>query len=198
MKAKIIGLTGGIASGKSFVSQLIKEQGFLVIDADEVVHKLQKKGGKLYRVLVDFFGDDILQNDGELDRPILSALFFSNREVQQKVSQLQDDIIRQELARERERASQTHDIFFMDIPLLFERHYETSVDEVWLVYVDKQTQLKRLMARNHYSEEEAMKRITSQESLETKKKKADVIIDNNGSKEVTKQKVLALLKASSV
>ncbi|MBJ8349899.1 dephospho-CoA kinase [Streptococcus zalophi] len=193
MKTKIIGLTGGIASGKSFVSQLIKEQGFLVIDADEVVHKLQKKGGKLYRVLVDFFGDDILQTDGELNRPKLSALFFSNHEVQQKVSQLQDDIIREALTFERECASQTHDIFFMDIPLLFERHYETSVDEVWLVYVDKQTQLKRLMARNHYSEEEAMKRITSQESLETKKKKADVIIDNNGSKEVTKQKVLALL-----
>ncbi|MGT2772492.1 dephospho-CoA kinase [Streptococcus marimammalium] len=194
MKSRIIGLTGGIASGKSFVSQLIKEQGFHVIDADEVVHKLQKKGGKLYRVLVDFFGETILQSDGEIDRPKLSSLFFSNQEVKQKVSQLQDDIIRETLAFERECASQNHEIFFMDIPLLFERHYESSVDEVWLVYVDKQTQLNRLMARDHYSEEEAMKRITSQESLEAKKKKADVIIDNSGSKEVTKQKVLTLLK----
>ncbi|MBJ8325699.1 dephospho-CoA kinase [Streptococcus pacificus] len=197
MKTTIIGLTGGIASGKSLVSQMIKEEGFVVIDADEVVHNLQKKGGKLYRALVAFFGDEILQSDGELDRPKLSALFFSNRDVQKKMSQLQDDIIREALAMERKRASQKNALFFMDIPLLFERHYEASVDEVWLVYVDEQTQLKRLMARNNYTKEEALERINAQESLEIKKKKADVIIDNNGSKEVTKQKVLALLKQVS-
>ena len=181
--AKIIGITGGIASGKSVVTDFLRSQGYQVIDADQVVHELQVKGGKLYQALVSWLGSAILNEAGELDRPKLSQLIFSSQENLAKSSQLQNDIIRKELANRRDQLAKTEETFFMDIPLLFEQDYADWFDEVWLVYVNPETQIKRLKARNGYSQGEALQRLASQMKLENKVPYADFVIKNDGNLE---------------
>lgn len=178
--AKIIGITGGIASGKSTVTNYLRQKGYQVIDADQVVHELQAKGAKLYQALVSWLGSAILNEAGELDRPKLSKLIFSSQENLAKSSQLQNDIIRKELANRRDQLAKTEETFFMDIPLLFEQDYADWFDEVWLVYVNPETQIKRLKARNDYSQEEAQQRLASQMKLEDKVPYADFVIKNDG------------------
>ena len=191
---KIIGITGGIASGKSTVVEEIRHAGYRVIDADAVVHDLQAKGGQLYQALLDWLGPEILMADGQLDRPKLSQLIFSSPEHQVKSAQLQNDIIRQALAKERDRLAQSEDIFFMDIPLLVELDYLDWFDAIWLVYVDEDKQVQRLMERNGYNQTQAQQRIAAQMPLVDKKKYATLILDNNGSLEDLQQQVRQALK----
>ena len=191
--AKIIGITGGIASGKSTVTNYLRQKGYQVIDADQVVHELQAKGGKLYQALVSWLGSAILNEAGELDRPKLSQLIFSSQENLAKSSRLQNDIIRQELANRRDQLAKIEETFFMDIPLLFEQDYADWFDEVWLVDVSKGTQLERLMARKNLSQEEAQQRIAAQLSLADKRQRAEIVIDNNGALSDTLKQVQALL-----
>lgn len=191
--SNIIGITGGIASGKSTVVELLRELGYQVIDADKIVHSLQRKGGKLYQVLVEHFGESILDDTGELHRSRLAEMMFGNPSNLLLLSQLQDNIIREELAQARDRLSGREPLFFMDIPLLIEGGYTDWFDAIWLVYVDKKTQLERLKDRNHYTDEQAQKRLSSQLSLDKKKTYADIVIDNNGTKKELKKKVNALL-----
>ena len=187
--ARIIGITGGIASGKSTVTDFLWQQGYQVIDADQVVHELQEPGGRLYQALLSTFGSAILQEDGRLDRPKLGAMIFGNPELLAQSSQLQNEIIREELARRRDLLAETETIFFMDLPLLFELEYDNWFDQIWLVDVTEEAQLSRLMARNDLSQEEAEKRIAAQLSLREKRKRADVLIDNNGFLEGTQQQL---------
>lgn len=191
--AKIIGITGGIASGKSTVTNYLRQKGYQVIDADQVVHELQKLGGRLYQALLSEFGTEILLADGQLDRKKLGALLFSRPNLLEKSSRLQNDIIRQELANRRDQLAKTEETFFMDIPLLFEQDYADWFDEVWLVDVSKGTQLERLMARNNLSQEEAQQRIAAQLSLAEKRQRAEIVIDNNGALSDTLKQVQALL-----
>lgn len=187
--ARIIGITGGIASGKSTVTEFLRQQGYQVIDADQVVHELQEPGGRLYQALLSTFGPAILQEDGRLDRPKLGAMIFGNPDLLAQSSQLQNEIIREELAGRRDLLAEMEDIFFMDLPLLFELQYADWFDQIWLVDVTEETQLSRLMTRNGLSQEEAGKRIAAQLSLQEKRKRADVLIDNNGSLEETRQQL---------
>ena len=187
--ARIIGITGGIASGKSTVTEFLRQQGYQVIDADQVVHELQEPGGRLYQALLSAFGLAILQEDGRLDRPKLGAMIFGNPELLAQSSQIQNQIIREELAHRRDLLAETEDTFFMDLPLLFELQYEDWFDQIWLVDVTEETQLSRLMTRNALSQDEAEKRIAAQLSLQEKRKRADVLIDNNGSLEETRQQI---------
>ncbi|WP_148877587.1 dephospho-CoA kinase [Streptococcus sp. Marseille-P7375] len=186
---RIIGITGGIASGKSTVTEFLRQQGYQVIDADQVVHELQEPDGRLYQALLSAFGSAILQEDGRLDRPKLGTMIFGNPEVLAQSSQLQNEIIREELASRRDLLAETEDIFFMDLPLLFELGYDNWFDQIWLMDVTEEIQLSRLMARNALSREEAEKRIAAQLSLQEKRKRADVLIDNNASLEGTRQQI---------
>ena len=191
---KIIGITGGIASGKSTVTNFLRQQGYQVVDADAVVHQLQKPGGRLYQVLVQHFGQEILLENGELNRPLLASLIFSKTEEREWSKSTQGEIIREELAALRDRLSQTEAIFFMDIPLLFEQDYANWFDETWLVYVDYDIQLERFMKRDHLSKEVAESRLATQWSLEEKKKLASHILDNNGSRDQLVSQVVKLLE----
>lgn len=191
---KIIGITGGIASGKSTVVAEIKKHGYQVIDADQVVHKLQAKGGKLYQALCNWLGSEILQENGELDRKKLGQLIFSSKDMLEKSSRLQNGIIREELARRRDELAKTQDVFFMDIPLLIEHDYMDWFDDIWLVHLDEKTQLERLVMRNHFSKEEAKKRIASQMSTEAKKPYADKLLDNSGDLTELKAQIHQLLQ----
>ena len=190
---KIIGITGGIASGKSTVVDEVRKHGYQVIDADQVVHELQAKGGKLYQALLDWLGDGILKSDGELDRQKLGQMIFASKEMLAKSSQIQNGIIRQELARRRDELAKSQEVFFMDIPLLIERDYVDWFDDIWLVFIDEKTQLERLVLRNHLTREEAQRRIESQMSTEAKKTFADKLLDNSGDIATLKKKVAELL-----
>ncbi|WP_422803617.1 dephospho-CoA kinase [Streptococcus sp. FT1-106] len=190
---KIIGITGGIASGKSTVSSYLRELGQIVIDADEVVHDLQKKGGALYQVLVGWLGTEILQADGELDRKKLAALLFASNERLAKSADLQNPIIRKELEKRRDRALQDNELVFLDIPLLYEQGYEDWCNQVWLIYVDRETQIQRLMARNQLTKEEAQLRISRQMPLEEKRDLADLVLKNTGDLETLKSQIKQLV-----
>ena len=185
----IIGLTGGIASGKSTVVEMIKDAGYKVIDADQLVHDMQAQGGRLYQALLDWLGDGILLPNGELNRPKLGQLIFSSEEMRHQSAEIQGRIIREELAAQRDRLTKEEDVFFMDIPLLIENDYQDWFDQIWLVAVSPQVQRQRLMKRNHLSVEEANIRISSQMPLAEKKPHATLVIDNNGSLDDLKEKV---------
>ena len=178
--ARIIGLTGGIASGKSTVTSYLKEKGYPVIDADRVVRDLQAPGGALYRVLVDHFGREILDESGELNRVALGQRIFSNPRERDWSNRVQGQLIREALADARDSQATQSGLFFMDIPLLIEQGYEGWFEAVWLVAVSKETQLKRLMERNRLSELQAKERIAAQMPLDEKRAHADLVLDNNG------------------
>ena len=191
---KIIGITGGIASGKTTVTNFLRQKGFEVVDADALVHQLQKPDGRLYQILVEHFGEKVLLEDGELNRPLLASLIFSNSEEREWSKETQGQIIREELGSLRDKFSETEELFFMDIPLLFEQDYASWFDETWLVYVRRDTQLDRLMNRDQLSQESAKTRLASQWPLEEKKKFATYILDNNGSREQLLSQVVTLLE----
>ena len=190
----IIGLTGGIASGKSTVVEIIKDAGYKVIDADQLVHDMQVKGGRLYQALLDWLGDGILLPNGELNRPKLGQLIFSSEEMRYQSAEIQGKIIREELAAKRDFLAKEEDVFFMDIPLLFENDYQDWFDQIWLVAVSPQVQGQRLMKRNHLSAEEAGMRIASQMPLAEKLPYASLVIDNNGNIDDLKKKVKGAIK----
>jgi len=191
---KIIGITGGIASGKSTVTEFLRQKGFQVVDADAVVHQLQKPGGRLYQVLVEHFGEKVLLENGELNRPLLASLIFSNPEEQEWSKRTQGEIIREELAALRNQFAQTEALFFMDIPLLFEQNYASWFDETWLVYVNRDVQLERLMKRDQISKEAAESRLNSQWPLERKISLASHSLDNNGNQEQLIAQVVQLFE----
>ena len=193
---KIIGITGGIASGKSTVTNFLRQKGFQVVDADAVVHQLQKPGGRLFEALVQHFGQKIILENGELNRPLLASLIFSNPEEREWSKQIQGEIIREELATLRDQLAQTESIFFMDIPLLFEQDYSSWFNETWLVYVEPDVQMERLMKRDQLSKDLAISRLSAQWSLEEKKGLASQVIDNNGSQDQLLAQVNSLLERS--
>lgn len=194
---KIIGITGGIASGKSTVTNFLRQRGFQVVDADALVHQLQKPGGRLYQVLVNHFGQDIVSKNGALNRPLLANLIFSNSKEREWSKRTQGEIIREELASLRDNLAQQESIFFMDIPLLFEQDYSSWFDETWLVYVDRDVQLKRLMKRDQLSKELAEARLSAQRPLEKKKYLASHVLNNNGNQDQLLTQVFSLLEGGS-
>ena len=191
---KIIGLTGGIASGKSTVTSYLREKGYAVIDADRVVHDLQAQGGELYQALVEHFGTEILLDTGDLNRPALAERIFSSQNEIAWSNQVQGEMIRKALARERDRLAETEDLFFMDIPLLIEQGYLDWFDKVWLVYVTEDTQLERLMERNALTEDQVRDRLAAQMSLEEKKALVDLVIDNNSKRDHLYQQIDRVLE----
>ena len=194
---KIIGITGGIASGKSTVTNFLRQQGFQVVDADAVVHQLQKPGGRLFEALLQHFGQKIILENGELNRPLLASLIFSNPQEREWSRITQGEIIREELATLRDQLNQTEVIFFMDIPLLFEQDYASWFDETWLVYVDREVQVERLMKRDRLSINEAESRLAAQWPLEKKKDLASHVLNNNGNQDQLLTQVFSLLEGGS-
>lgn len=176
-----IGLTGGIASGKSTVLTYFKDKGIPYIDADIVAREIVEPGTEGLKAIVDTFGSNVLQDDGTLNREALGAIVFHNEEKRQLLNSCLKTHIRNrimELTSQYEQGNTP--ILIYDIPLLIEGEWYTMMDEVWLVYVNKMTQIERLMSRNGYTREDALARINSQMRLDDKRAYADVIIDNNG------------------
>lgn len=191
----IVGLTGGIASGKSTVSNMLKALGITVIDADVEAKLAVEPGEEAYDQIVDHFGRSILLHDGSINRPKLGEVIFSNKDERMILNGIVHPAVRKRMNEKKAAAVARGEILVvMDIPLLFESEWTGLVDKIILVYVDVDVQLERLMMRNHYTKEEAMARIQSQMPLKEKKKRSNYIIDNNGSFEKTKKQVNNILK----
>ncbi len=191
---KVIGLTGSIATGKSQVSNYLKNKDIKVIDADLIARDVAN-----YKIVKNKikreFGEDLYKND-KLDRKKLAEIIFARKIHRQKLNSIMHPEIYKEIKKEIESED---GLVFIDIPLLFEnedlnKKYGLDFDEIWLVYVDRETQIKRLMNRDDISREYAEEKINSQISVEEKRKKSDVIIDNSGTLEDTFKQVEKNLK----
>lgn len=187
---KIVGLTGGISSGKSTVSSYLKQLKIPVIDADEVARKVVEPNSQGAREIRKTFGSDVFEEDGSLNRQKLGALIFSNAENRQKLDELLQPLIKIMILDEIEEYRQKGEtMIVLDLPLLFEKHYEKLCEEIIVVYVPRELQLERLMKRNQYTKQEALSRIDSQLSIEEKRKRATVLLDNQGTVQQLYQQV---------
>ncbi|KAJ4750004.1 hypothetical protein LUZ62_033432 [Rhynchospora pubera] len=186
---RIVGLTGGISSGKSTVSNLFKSRGIPVVDADIVARNVVRKGTGGWKKIKKEFGDAILLESGELDRARLGQIVFSDPEKRQLLNRLLAPHISTGILWEVIKLwLKGCKVIILDIPLLFETKMNLWTHPVIVVWVDPETQIQRLMARDGISEEQARNRIEAQMPLDLKREKADLVIDNSGSLEDTKVK----------
>ncbi len=194
-----VGLTGGIASGKSLAALFFQRLGAYLIDADEISRKVVEPGEKGWSMVVDNFGPEITGNDGSIDRARLGNIIFSNARQRELLNSLLHPLIIEETGKKLQHIAKkdTSSIVLIEMPLLIECNMQNDFDLIVLIYADRETQKKRLIERNGLKEKEAEARLNSQKNLEEKRKYASYIIDNNGSKkELEKQvkKVYGFLK----
>jgi|AMWB02.1.fsa_nt_gi dephospho-CoA kinase len=187
---KIIGLTGGIASGKSLVGDMLASWGAVVVDADKLAREVVEPGEPAYRAIVERFGAGVLREDGTLDRTALGRIVFSDAAARGDLERIVHPAIAQLAARrfERERQRGTPLLFYV-VPLLFETGMTARFDEVWLVYVDGETQVERLMKRDGIDRAEALRKIGAQLPLAEKLARSQVVIDNSGDPGATEKLV---------
>ena len=187
---KVIGLTGGIASGKSTVTELLQEDNFIVLDADRIAKQLTEPGQAMWQAYVDRYGAQVLLEDDSLNRQAVADIVFQQPEERQWMDGMAHPLIQQEIQQRLEGLKQVgYPVVFLDVPLLFETGWDAMVDEAWVVYVEPEIQLARLQQRNGYSMEEAQRRISVQLPLAEKKQRADRVIMNNGSEAELRQAV---------
>ncbi|WP_413481153.1 dephospho-CoA kinase [Latilactobacillus sakei] len=176
-----LGLTGGIATGKTTVSQMLAQQGIPIIDGDQVAHQVLANNQSVQAQIQATFGKQLVQ-DGQVDRAALGKLVFGNQAALAQLNAITAPVIRETIMTEMAQAK-AHQVplVVLDLPLLYEQHYETVCDGVLVIYLPVEKQLARLRARNQLSREDALKRINSQASLAEKRDRADFVIDNQGS-----------------
>lgn len=192
---KVFGLTGSIASGKSTVSNFLKECNIPIVDADIIAKEVVEKGQPAYKKIIEAFGPDIVLQNGEINRPLLGSIIFNDKEKRLQLNSIvHPEVRRVMLEQTNTYLANGEPIVIMDIPLLYEGNLVHLVEKVIVVTVNEETQLSRLMNRNHLTREEAVSRISSQIPVKEKEEKADFVIDNNGNLEDTKQQVMDLLK----
>lgn len=191
---KVIGLTGGIASGKSTVSELLSVFGFKVVDADKAAREAVKKASKGLAQVREVFGDEAIDENGEMNRRYMGDLVFNHPEKRLELNAIIHPIVRDIMEEEKQEYLKQGYNVIMDIPLLFENELENTVDEVWVVYTSESIQMDRLMQRNNLSLEDAKARVYSQISIDKKSRMADHVIDNLGDKLELKQNLERLLE----
>jgi len=175
----LVGLTGGVATGKSTVARMFKQCGAVVIDADLLARDVVKPGKPAWRAIVTLFGKTVLNPDRSLDRQALGSIVFRNRTKRR----LLERIIHPRVAREQQRLvrrvakRKPHAVVIYEVPLLFEAGVDKRVDKIIVVTADRETQIMRLKKRNHLSRAEALRRIQAQMSLSKKVRLADIVID---------------------
>lgn len=191
-KVKIIGLTGGIASGKSTAARTLRALGAIIIDADQVARCAVEPGQPAWHDIVEFFGRDILNPDNTINREKLGLQVFSQPEYLKKLNQITHPHIMDEIRRRLKAAAQEQadGILILEVPLLYETNMERLCDWVWVVWVDEETQIQRLMNRDGISRTDALKRMESQMPLDEKARRADLVINNNGSPDQMRQFII--------
>ncbi|XP_039683673.1 dephospho-CoA kinase isoform X1 [Medicago truncatula] len=179
---RIVGLTGGIASGKSTVSNLFKSNDIPVVDADVVAREALKKGSGGWKKVVEAFGEEILLDNGEVNRPRLGQIVFADPDKRQFLNRLLAPYISSGIFWEVVKLwSKGYKVIVLDVPLLFEAKIDKFTKPIIVVWVDPETQIQRLLARDNSSEEDGRNRVNAQMPLDVKRSKADIVIDNTGS-----------------
>ncbi|ANB56051.1 dephospho-CoA kinase [Anoxybacillus sp. B7M1] len=197
--ALTIGLTGGIASGKSTVSHMLKEFGIPVVDADLIAREVVRVGEEAYKQIVKEFGSEILQENGEINRTKLGSIVFHHEEKRKRLNAIVHPAVRKKMLEQKETFLRNGaNAVVLDIPLLIESQLFHLVDKMIVVYVDEAIQLERLIKRNGLAKEDAVARIRAQMPLSDKKSYADAVIDNNGTIERTREQLLYILKMWNV
>ena len=190
---KVIGLTGGISSGKSTVSRFLAELGAVIIDADKIGHEVLKPDSEVWREVVAAFGKQIITANGAIDREKLGEIVFSNSEARARLNQIMHpriyDMVKTRLEEYRRQGA---GIVVLEAPLLLEAGWTSLVDEVWVTTASEATMLKRLRERTGLSEKESLARIRSQLPTEERVKHADAVIDTDCSLGELKVKVKEL------
>lgn len=188
----IVGLTGGIASGKSTVSNLFRKYGIEIVDADKVAKEVSEKKESIEKIS-NIFGKDILDSDGKIVREKLREKAFKNRELLQELNKIIHPQVMEYFKRKKEENSKD-EILIFDIPLLYETMMEYLCDKIIVVGVDVQKQIRRVVARDGSSEELAKKIIFNQMPLDEKIKKADIVIMNDGTLDELEAKVMKIYR----
>lgn len=186
-----IGLTGGIATGKSTVSRMLQQRGAAIVDADQVAREVVEPHTPGWRRVRERFGEQILRPDGSLDRRALREVVFREPRARRDLNDILHPLIRRRMLEKAERLERERSggIIVFDIPLLYESKLTHWVQKVVVVYVPEFVQIRRLMNREGIGEEEALRMIRAQIPIEEKKRMADFLIDNSGSREETERQV---------
>lgn len=187
----LLGLTGGIASGKSTVSAILKELGAVIIDADKIAHQSMKYGTRAWEMIVETFGQYIQNDDGSINRRRLAGLVFNDQQKRKELESITHPIIISEI-KNIVNSFADNEVIVIDAPLLFEVGLDELVDCVWVIYTSRDIQLERLKKRDSLTTDEAESRIEAQLPLKEKCQMADFVIDNNGSIRELKQKIIKL------
>ena len=193
---KVIGVTGPIGSGKSTVSRILSEAGAFIIDADKIAKEVVCKGKKAYQELIDYFGRGILNPEEELDRKKLAAIVFGDNEKLQAINGIVHKYVVEEIIEQIDKlmTDKSNDLVVLDVPIPVKHGFIDIADEIWVVTADKETRISRIMKRNGFDREEALRRINAQMSEEEYLKLADHVILNNGSEKQLGEKIRDLLK----
>ncbi|OAB43271.1 dephospho-CoA kinase [Paenibacillus glacialis] len=186
-----IGLTGGIATGKSTIASLLVKKGAMLVDADTIARDVMLPGHSVLAAVAEFFGQGILHEDGTLDRKKLGSIVFDDREALKVLNNISHPAIRKEIRKQMMDLETAYPerLVVVDIPLLYESGLQSMFEEVWVVYAPRNVQKERLMMRDLLSAGQAEARLQSQMDIEDKKSLADRVIDNSHSLEVTEQQL---------
>jgi len=189
----IVGLTGGIVGGKSTVASMFKDLGAETIDADILGHSVILPYKPAYKKITRLFGKDILQFDLTIDREKLGKIVFANQTYLKKLNEITHpeiiELIKKEISLAKQRTHNQKKILIIDAALIYEAEIDGLMDEIIVVYIDEDEQIKRLAKRNNLSKDEALQRIKSQMPMKEKVKLADYVIDNSRSLNKTKKQV---------
>ncbi|MFT9266602.1 MAG: dephospho-CoA kinase [Oenococcus sp.] len=199
MKIKKIGLTGGIGSGKTTVAKIFAELGYTIIDADQVAHEVVMPGRFELEEIKNAFGISVMKG-ASLDRKKLGQMVFADPRALKKLNAILQPSIKQLMQMRMEfleNEGRVHTLI-VDIPLLYERHWERDLDTVIVVDADKKTRIDRIMQRDHLSQQDAVNRIAAQMPLAQKAAMADFVIENTGDKDALKQCVLQFISENSL
>jgi len=191
---RVLGLTGGIGSGKSMVAEMFAELGATVIDADQIARDIVEPGQPALGEIVSSFGRDILLPDGRLHRAKLAEIIFGDPAARARLNAITHPRIRERMEVEVAARRSGPGVLIVDIPLLFENGRQSSVEKVIVVWVDLETQRRRLTERDGLTAEAAGQRIAAQMPLDDKRARADHVIDNSGDRENTRRQVEALYR----
>jgi dephospho-CoA kinase len=191
--ALIIGLTGGIVSGKSTVARMFKDLGAKIVDADKLGHKVILPQGAAWKRIIKIFGKDILQKDQTINREKLGKIVFANQNLLKKLNKITHPeiikLIKKEISLAKDNSKKEKKTLIIDAALIYETKIDRLMDKIIVVYLDEEEQLKRLIKRNNLSGKEALQKIKSQIPLKEKIEIADYVIDNSNSLDKTKEQV---------
>lgn len=191
----VYGITGGMGAGKTAVTSILKEHGFVVLDADEISREVEAKDSPLLRILVKEFGIDIIAEDGELDRRKLADIAFADKEKTNRLNDLvQTAVVVNAAIKISELEIASDKVIFFDVPMLFEAGWHKYCGQVWVVTAPEETRIERVAARDGLTFEQIRARMRLQMSDEEKIARADVVINNSGNYDELRAQVENLIK----